>query len=177
MTLAFNEILNKKRTLFPFKILFGLEKNKLLQFDKMSHLMAKYMEHTKINYTCIDIRVDAKIHTFREDNANRWKAGMNIHFVINNRTKKHYQFAPIIKCVSTQTVQIKWTGTYIDVTIDGKHYVNFNTAGSWSFDQYNGAEEIYALAVNDGFESAFDFFKYFSKDFTGKIIHWTNKKY
>lgn len=37
--------------------------------------------------------------------------------------------------------------------------------------------EIEELAVNDGFDSAEDFFKWFKKDFRGWIIHWTDKKY
>ena len=38
-------------------------------------------------------------------------------------------------------------------------------------------EEIIWLAKNDGFANVNDFFKWFSSDFSGKIIHWTNFKY
>ena len=33
------------------------------------------------------------------------------------------------------------------------------------------------LAINDGFVSENEFFEFFSSDFKGKIIHWTNLKY
>ena len=33
------------------------------------------------------------------------------------------------------------------------------------------------LVQNDGFASISDFFKFFNKDYTGKIIHWTDLKY
>lgn len=48
----------------------------------------------------------AKKHTIRADKHNRWKVGNKIHFVVNNRTKDRFQFAPIIKCTGTQKIQI-----------------------------------------------------------------------
>ena len=33
------------------------------------------------------------------------------------------------------------------------------------------------LVQNDGFASISDFLKFFNKDYTGKIIHWTDLKY
>ena len=38
-------------------------------------------------------------------------------------------------------------------------------------------EEIELLAKHDGFNSMEDFFKWFDKDFKGKIIHWTDFRY
>lgn len=107
-----------------------------------------------------------KLHTIREDSNDRWKAGMDIHFVINNRTKNRYQFAPVVKCVSTQKIEVKWNedpfpGT-VRVFIDG---------------EVQNIKRIESLAINDGFDSVEDFFSWFNKDFTGKIIHWTNLKY
>ena len=33
------------------------------------------------------------------------------------------------------------------------------------------------LAVNDGFDGLKEFFQFFDRDFSGKIIHWTTQKY
>jgi hypothetical protein len=38
-------------------------------------------------------------------------------------------------------------------------------------------EKIDELARNDGFDSTDQFFCYFDKDFSGRIIHWTNTRY
>ena len=40
-----------------------------------------------------------------------------------------------------------------------------------------GLDQMETLAIADGFDSIEDFFKYFTNDFTGKIIHWTDLKY
>jgi len=115
---------------------------------------------------------EPKIHTIRRDKKNRWKAGVNIHFVINNRTPERFQFAPVIKCVSVQKIEIIYSdedlcehnGVEPVVKIDGR-----------ILDFYKN--EYDELAINDGFESTEAFFKYFKEDFTGKLIHWTDKKY
>ena len=115
-----------------------------------------------------------KLHTIRRDEHNRWKAGVNIHFVINSRTKDRFQFAPVIPCVNVQTIEIREMimtvhdcvrlkdGRVFTVRVDGKYLPMYR---------------IVELAQNDGFESVEDFFKYFNRDFTGKLIHWTNLKY
>lgn len=111
-----------------------------------------------------------KKHTIRKDEHNIWKAGMKIHFVINNRTKKRFQFAPVMVCKSVQRIEIRYThhetkiGTFecVAVRIDGRF-----------LDYY----EIEKLAINDGFSSFGHFLKWFDNDFTGKIIHWTDLKY
>ena len=110
-----------------------------------------------------------KIHTIRQDMYNRWKADNLIHFVINNRTPERFQFAPIIKCKSVQSIKIRYiydartdAFTIPYVSIDEKILSN---------------EEVKKLALNDGFESVKDFFKYFKYDFKGKLIHWTDFKY
>lgn len=122
--------------------------------------------------------VVAKPHTMREDEKDRWKPGMKIHMVVFNRTKKQFQFVPVIECKSVQKIEIKFQSTYQDgsphhpkVIIDGAVF--------WDYEQQidNDNEKIMSLAKNDGFDSVGDFFKYFNKDFTGKIIHWTDLRY
>lgn len=109
-----------------------------------------------------------KLHTIREDRLKRWKIGMDIHYYINVRKTNMLQFAPVKKVKSIQTIYIKrfsnfgnWEGDFM-VFVDG-----FAIKG----------KKIKALALNDGFPSVEAFFQWFNKDFTGRIIHWTNIKY
>lgn len=112
-----------------------------------------------------------KLHTIREDKKNRWSAGKLIHFIINNRQPNRFQFAPVITVVSTQKIEVIYTNSNSDypcVKIDGKLlYI-------WIKPDLKVLE---TLAKNDGFNSVEDFFNYFDRDFSGKIIHWTNLKY
>ena len=117
-----------------------------------------------------------KIHTIREDRNNRWKVGNNIHFVINNRTKARFQFAPVLTVQRLQKISIRYEHNYMkrkflpNVYIEGSLFFNphWNDI-AWS--------DMKKLAKNEGFESVEKFFEWFSSDFTGKIIHWTNFSY
>lgn len=110
----------------------------------------------------------AKPHTIRA--GNRWKAGMDIHFATNPRSKNYFQFAPVIPCVSVQEIEIIYTGyspnTPVVYVHNGKSLMN---PLSYS--------EIKKLAQNDGFDSVEQFFAWFDADFKGKIIHWTDLTY
>lgn len=66
--------------------------------------------------------IEPKIHTIRKDEKNRWKAGNKIHFVINNRTTKRFQFAPVVKCTGIQEIFIHYdkSALYRFVKIDGR---------------------------------------------------------
>jgi len=109
-----------------------------------------------------------KLHTIRR--GHRWKPGMKIHMVVNNRTDKRFQFAPVIQCVSVQDIQIKHTGYTpnhpLVMVHNGKHLMN-------PLDYHT----IYRLAINDGFNGVNHFFEYFNEDFEGQIIHWTELRY
>ena len=107
-----------------------------------------------------------KKHTIREDKHGRWKAGRVIHFATGVRTKFYEQFNEC-KCKSVQTISIDYDyikpiGHCVSVFID---------------DRSLSPDEIRILAKNDGFEDTSEFFDWFSKDFKGKIIHWTDLKY
>lgn len=110
-----------------------------------------------------------KLHTIRT--GNRWKAGMKIHPVINNRTKDRFQFAPILECKSVQDIEI-YKGI---VSIDDEIFYD-----AW-FDNHLKHQSLLNnmkdLAINDGFPSVEAFFQYFNTDFKGQIIHWTDLKY
>lgn len=157
MTLGFSTQINKKPNYFVAKILtsFFIKLAGDLEFSKC------FVEAPKEDQDLIGY-VKPKLHTIREDTHDRWKAGNDIHFVINNRTPERFQFAPVVKCTSTQSIKIKHTAAKIHVIVDNKIL---------------NKSENETLAINDGFESLEDFFKYFNKSFSGKIIHWTDKKY
>lgn len=117
------------------------------------------------------IKSGIKIHSIREDKSNRWKQGMKIHLWRGNPrnvSQNPYSFGERV-CISMQKIFIHPDfgpsgGLYSFVTIDGR--------------QITG-DELEQLARNDGFSSVRQFFLWFKKtgDFTGKIIHWTDKKY
>lgn len=134
-----------------------------VSFTDAIEYQRQYIEKTGEKlYASIINRETPKLHTIREDKTNRWKAGNDIHFVINNRTKNRFQFAPILKCASVQEIQIYHM----------KHSKNIYVDGIWLSDC-----EIKQLAINDGFPSVEAFFSFFNNDFDGKIIHWTDLKY
>lgn len=158
MTLGFSTQINKKPNHFVAKIFASF-------FDILDSedifFVAKFNKLSKEDKILVG-KVKPKLHTIREDAHDRWKAGNDIHFVINNRTPDRFQFAPVVKCTSTQSIKIKHTAAKIHVIVDNKIL---------------NQSETETLANNDGFESLEDFFKYFNKSFSGKIIHWTDKKY
>lgn len=103
----------------------------------------------------------AKLHTIRKDPKDLWKVGMKIHPVINNRTKDRYQFAPTLEVKSIHRISIN-KDNFFRVVLDGKSLPD---------------HKIRALAINDGFDSMRQFFKWFDVDFKGKLIVWGNIEY
>jgi hypothetical protein len=115
-------------------------------------------------YRNID-ELSPKRHTIRRDTKKRWKAGRLIHFVINSRSKLYFRFAPVLPCVSTQEIKIIYTkcfGGKAEVFVDGRKLSSL---------------ECGILAQNDGFNSFKDFTDWFTEDFEGVLIHWTNIRY
>tara|TARA_R110002126_G_scaffold291063_2_gene450238 strand:+ start:37220 stop:37729 length:510 start_codon:yes stop_codon:yes gene_type:complete len=169
MTLSFTEKIKDKKTYFVEKIWACLYYRFIDFDDKFYKYNQEYKEKFQgaifVNFGI----THPKRHTIRQDKSNRWKAGNKIHPVINNRTPQRFQFAPTIKCVSTQDIEIVWNYNNSSqkeqqpgVFIDGKE-IDFET--------------LINLAKNDGFDTVIDFLQYFDTNFTGKIIHWTNLKY
>lgn len=115
-------------------------------------------------------RLNPKLHTIREDKHNRWKPGVKIHPVINNRTKDRFQFAPALVCTGVQLIRICHRFVpYPPAVYVGRRYETL-------LDRLDD-EGIRKLALNDGFPSVEAFFMWFDKDFKGKIIHWTDLRY
>lgn len=180
MILPFSTQINGKPNYFVESIWEGLLRN-IFEEDK------EYDEYLRLHKNKFGTYWDwfpndherlenPKIHTIREDKNNRWKPGNDIHFVINNRTKKSFQFAPVLPVVSVQRISIKHENTYTHkktatIEIDGNWFAAYN------FNQNNIYGKLELLIKNDGFNSVEDFFNYFNEDFDGKIIHWTNFKY
>jgi hypothetical protein len=108
---------------------------------------------------------NSKIHSIRQDKKERWKSGRLIQFCTGVRTKQHYQFyEDVVK--SVQTIEI-FTNIK-SVIIDSRVLTD---------------EQVYDLAINDGFDSIHEFYEWFKQYeneyhfFTGRLIHWTNHKY
>lgn len=174
-----------KPTYFPEKILTGLIENGLI---KRSEFLAFAMPHPIVKVkpgedkTSVSVSIttankfdlsrdyNAKIHTMREDNNDRWQVGTNIDFFINARQKSMFRFAPVLPVVSTQKVSVIY-----------KHPSLF-FAQAYPADIYVDGEiipvhNVPEFARNDGFDNTDDFFAYFKENFIGKIIHWTDKRY
>ncbi|MEO7977755.1 hypothetical protein [Flavobacterium sp.] len=183
MILGFSTQINGKPTYFPEKILGGL----LLEAERSNNIVfhahiTKYIrestEFKKTDYHSIIEIVEGlevfKYHTIREDKTDRWKAGMKIDFFINVRKKNMFRFAPVLPVVSTQKIKIKHGMDYISIWIDDCLY---EVEHNGFYENYKYEDLILELAQNDGFDTVEDYFKYFNKDFKGKIIHWTDKRY
>jgi len=166
MTLGFSTVINKKESLFPEKIIRSLdisEPKKMTQFD-LYYEIKPFQKWLNINDFFV---LNPKLHTIRKDEKDRWKVGNDIHFVINNRTKDRFQFAPITKVKSIQKIEMVIRGIKNERPINV--YVDGQIIGLG-----NGLEE---LALNDGFDSLEEFYNYFKDGFKGKIIHWTDAQY
>lgn len=150
--------------------------------EKISHSIKEVLKDHIPAHFCPEgydflkqMEVKPKYHTIRTDEKDRWKAGNDIHFFINARTKEMFQFAPVIKCVSTQRIEIiKVARVYTPYTYKTKANQTFQIVVDGNSINRDRMEQ---LAFNDGFDSLEDFFAYFNTDLTGKIIHWTPLKY
>ncbi|WP_293871662.1 hypothetical protein [Flavobacterium sp.] len=128
------------------------------------------------------LKKHAKIHTIREDKNNRWTVGCKIDFFINVRQPKMFRFAPVLPVLHIQKVNIvrvfflQTSTLFIDnikvATVNYGHD-NIKIVSVKSEPNFNLMEFI----QNDGFDTVKEFFAYFNKNFTGKLIHWTDKQY
>ena len=165
MILPFSTTINKKPSYFVEKIW------KALKDQEITQELADATFNNFFNWNVYG-KVAPKLHTIRADVKNRWKVGNKIHFYINCRQKNMFQFAPVLKVKSIQEVFMTYAHfDLIQISIDGKELFSF--------------KEREQFAINDGFDTWQDFFDYFypaimsnpKKQFKGKIIHWTDKKY
>lgn len=126
-----------------------------------------------------------KIHSIREDKANRWKPETLIHLTTGARTK-YYDCFNELECISTQTIEIEemimtdagHMYIYTEEKREGIQKVFIDRIFKVTIDgRVLSSAEIDTLARNDGFNSTHDFFRWFNGNFIGKIIHWTDFKY
>jgi len=174
MTLSFKTHIDGKPNYFVEKIwgCFILVEDTLQNgFNDRENWFDKCVDFLKLDPLKLGV-VGVKIHTIRADPKNRWRVSMPIHFVVNNRTPKRFQFAPTIPVKAIQEIYIRWSGVVVYVSIDGKHFYDNGTNQPEIFEH-----RMLFLAKNDGFDSVEDFFKYFNTNFKGKIIHWTDFMY
>ena len=109
------------------------------------------------------------------DKNNRWKVGTNIDFFINVRQKTMFRFASVLPVVRVQHIEIIYV-PFGGKKQDARPFVKVDGRLIYDVGQtlYSQMKEF---AENDGFDCVNDFFDYFDKDFTGKLIHWTDCKY
>ena len=169
MILPFSTQLNGKPTYFVERIWEGLLHNNFQDDKEYIQFLDNHKERFSAYWDWFpddkNRLAKPKIHTIREDKNDRWKVGTKIDFFINVRQKNMFRFAPVLPVVSTQEIEIEYTGSGVYnswVFIDGK---------------LMNEKDLLVLANNDGFDTVEDFFAYFNKDYVGKIIHWTDKQY
>ena len=141
-----------------------------------------------------------KIHTFREDKHNRWKAGMKVQMVYRGAGYKiidHFNkdIPELDRIRSIQKIRIKWhedkfmfiPRRNVNIYVDDHLIVEATLTDGYigCSHNYRHVRGIVALgelncdliAVNDGFSGLSHFFKWFKNDWQGKILHFTDFRY
>lgn len=181
MILPFSQQLNGKPTYFVERIHKGIRANYMLApVDPSIHYPSNY------DFVAKD-KLPAKLHTIREDKKNRWKVGTKIDFFINCRQKDMFRFAPVLQVLSIQQIEFIWKENienqkYLGEAFDRTCTIRIDDRFYGDAYLLNGlvissSYTIPNLAQNDGFDFEEQFFAYFNKAYTGKIIHWTDYKY
>jgi len=171
-----NGVLKGKRTHFVEKIHVSLKYN---NEHSISSIYKNWFEEKQIlkgyNFNFkVGVDCKPKRHTIRVDEKRRWKPGMKIHFYINVRRKRMFNFAPILHVKSVQKIEIvRVANVFTPYTIQ----CNNKTYQILIEGQCLKYETIVQLIYNDGFDTVKDFFEWFDKDFSGVLIHWTDLKY
>lgn len=117
-----------------------------------------------------------KIHTIREDKAQRWKPGMMMHQYTGGRFSKEYRQFNETPCVSIQKITM-----YLEKDLDGGLSVLVMKVGQRELDEAQQEQ----LAVRDGFTSLLEFKKWWfpvlakvpNFRITYTLIHWTDLRY
>lgn len=159
MTLGFSTHIKGKQTYFIEKILECFDMQIIHDYS------LEYFD--KFKWHLVGTTEISKKHTIREDKKDRWKVGSDIHFVINNRTKKRFQFAPILKVQSIQKIEMVSRG------IKGERQINVYVDNK----NIGCGKDLEEFAKNDGFDTLDEFYDYFKDGFKGKLIHWTSLTY
>jgi hypothetical protein len=179
MILPFSKQLNGKTTYFVERIWEGLLRNYFQDDKEYIEFMNAHKKRFGIDWDWFPNEhnrlTNPKIHTIREDKKERWQIGTKIDFFINVRQKNMFRFATRVSVVSTQKFQIKYHINTFLVYIDEKLFFFGNR--DFTINEHENHTGMLELAQNDGFDTIEDFCAYFNEDFTGKLIHWTDKRY
>ncbi|MEQ8547615.1 MAG: hypothetical protein RIC03_06880 [Cyclobacteriaceae bacterium] len=170
MTLPFSLFLaDKTPTYFPQKIMSSLMNGGIMTEVQAFEYFVNWKKDDRL-----DIDLNGRVpkdHTIRLDLSERWRKDNKIHFVIGNRTKERYQFAPVVPCTGTQSLFMSLNQyNELEVSLE---------------DKYLYKPELEVLAKRDGFDSYEAFESWFITFLKGqpdqcahtKIIHWTNELY
>lgn len=183
MNLAFREYWPKTNigTNFVEKLWSGFLINNLVTAEQLNFYAEAYKRKFFKPFfgTSDSVSLKPKLTSIREDKNNLWKPGRKIHFIINNRTKNRFQFAPVIEVKKVQHIHIDYyIKDSVCVFIDDELvcYGSLKDKNRF-FSSLSNDIDINNVAVNDGFDSVQQFFNWFDRDFTGKIIHWTDLRY
>lgn len=176
MTVPFSEI-NKNTgepTYFIEKVWQFIERNEIVPLyltQKVGYADAYYEKFDKFWDEYHNDNLASKLHTIRRDEKGSYKPGKLIHPFINSRQPGMFQFAPAFPIVSTQKIDISYInrGYTMVILIDGEYFYDSELG--------RGKDEMLQLALNDGFESIESFFNWFSEDFTGVVVHFTDLRY
>lgn len=137
--------------------------------DELDNVLYQERHRNKFgDYWQPEADLPPKLHTIRKDPHNRWKPGMKIHPVINNRSKDRFQFAPTVICTDVQHVNF---GTKHDAIV----VTNFDG----SFSNVIQGDDLDTFAKTDGFPDADAILRWFYEDRGMKLslIHWTDLRY
>lgn len=165
MKLQFSTHINGKPTYFVERIHSGLIMNELMDGFEAE------LTHKGFNIDAFAEK-HMKLHTLRNDEDNVWQRGVPIEFMVNDQNMNSFQFAPVLPVVNVQEVFMTYAHSdLIQISIDGRELFSYS--------------ERLQFALNDGFDSWEDFFKYFypkiqaspKKCYKLKLIHWTNLRY
>lgn len=195
MNLPFSTVLNGKKTHFIEKIWTGLIDYEIVPSTEILPYVRQHTEKFGHDWDFVQGKSIPKIHTIRKIHSNffhkdepiRFKKGTNIHFVINNRTKNYFRFAPVIPVISNQIITFDYTSLGKLSNYPGIKIFNVTEDGNWGelsiskelrpFNHFEYITDLQKLAENDGFERWEDLLDYFNEDGIYNIIHWTNFRY
>lgn len=166
MTLSFNKQ-NVQERRFVEKIHQGLYQNNIV--DGVEVLFPYVRQIIEKGYLDMMKRVEnPKILAIQK--GQRCQSGDEIRFMITNYLSIPLQFAPTIECTGVQHIQmLHYKGEKYPLIIIHNQVLDYDLADDRPI--------LDNLAINDGFSSFKEFLQYFSEDFEGQIIHWTNLRY
>jgi len=185
MTLSYQTKINGNDTYFVEKIIASIHYENKIGFELNEFLGLYYLldYRTKQDFinTIISYEKKNKKHTIRADKKNRWKVGSKIHSKIwrgKPYNSPAIDFTPLLEVKNIQSFSIMYdtvdNQTLVTVFIDNKVFGSA-TLVNCKIESYS--EHLKNLALNDGFDNVNEFLEYFSEDFYGKIIHWTDFAY